>query len=209
MVFDSPAPSVIVDVVPVLEASESAASFEPALAVVKAVPDGAVNRTEYVPATSPSNRYLPSESVVVVRITVPEELSNSTVTPLTPGSPVSCTPSPSRSSKTKSPMLALPTVMVTVSVLFDSLTSTARPDTTAVLMSSPPVAVIVAVVVMVGALAPFARPAVRVQLITWPLIEQSHPSPVALTGVRPAGRVSVRVIGPGSAPGPALLTAIG
>src|SRR3990172_1444035 len=78
------------------------------LARVRAKPAGVVKLTVYCPAHSPLNRYLPLESVVVLRskVSVPgaHPEYKSTCTPWMPGSPASWQPLPLRSFHTKSPI---------------------------------------------------------------------------------------------------------
>ena len=96
-------------VVPDASMSESLAASPPCpagLTEYAVDPLGATNTTRYEPAGSPLNEYCPLASVVVLRTMVPLQVCSSTVTPGRPGSLGSCTPSPSKSCHTKSPMLA-------------------------------------------------------------------------------------------------------
>ncbi len=78
----------------------------PTLATVCTNPLGVSNTTWYVPGGSPVKLYSPPLAVTCVASNwFVTQLYSRTVTPSMPGSPASCTPSPSLSSNTLSPML--------------------------------------------------------------------------------------------------------
>ena len=75
-----------------------------------------------MPAATPEKRYRPFTSVIVVATGVPHWSLSVTSTLAIPGSPMSWLPSPSASSHTLSPTLALRTLGFTTMFVTDALT---------------------------------------------------------------------------------------
>jgi hypothetical protein len=104
-------------------------------------------------------------------------------------------------------MSALETMFVgSLAVSFAVLTSP-PPETVAVLVTELPAdCLTVTVIVMTGNDPLLATTAVLVQVTVCPAMEQVQPVPDAVTGVSPAGSVSVTVVVPLVAAPPMLLT---
>ena len=106
--------------------------------------------------------------------------------------------------RTSAPGTTIVSAVAVLSAVSGSATAPAAGRTVALFVIVPPAALTVPTMVTAGAVAPTARPVVRLQVTTPAACEQLQPEPEADTNATAGGRLSVITIAP-EALGPALL----